>query len=196
MNTETTNHPRTTRTELIAVVVAVVVLLGLLFPAIYTSRENARAFFCQENLRRLDEALATYRSFQGKNPNIYSWPLDLLPTLARSPTKYMPIGMPMQEPRPTYLTCPANPASTVETPFEQIGLYVAVQSVDQNGDETWKFRDRSADPIETPMDHWCIGIVLDEAEAKEQLLRPGPHSHQTYQQSDGSGGFSVISSRS
>ncbi|MDG2383115.1 MAG: hypothetical protein P8N76_15715 [Pirellulaceae bacterium] len=192
MNTETASRTPPSKTEVITVISVVILLLALLVPAIAISRENARAFFCQENLRRLDEALVTYHSFQGKNPNIYSWPLDLLPMLEKSQPKYSASGMPMQEPRPTFLTCPANPASKVETPFDQIGLYVAIQSLDKNGAETWIFRDRSIEPVETPMDHWCVGIVLDEAEAAAQLQRPGPHQNHSYQQSNGDGGYTVV----
>ena len=173
--------------ECVMVIFAITIGLALLLPAVYSSREKARAHFCQENLRRLDTALKTFRALQGHNPSPSAWPVELLPILAREPDEIVLSGIPMQKPRPSFLTCPSNPKSTETRPFEQISLYVAVQTVDENGDETWVFRDRSASPVRSMSDHWCVGIVLNDIEARAQLARPGPHGNRYYQQSDGRG---------
>lgn len=178
---------RITKTELAAVVIIVGGGLAILFPALYGSREKARAYFCQENLRRLDSALHTYVTLQQRFPDARSWPLDLLPILSRQPKQLSISGVPMQEPRPPYLTCPSNPESTVTRPFDQISLYVAIRSFDENGEESWVFRDRSAKPPMSTTDHWCVGIVLNDVESRQQLARPGPHGYGYYQQSDGRG---------
>jgi len=184
------NTPKTARFRSIECAVVILTItfgLALLLPAVYASREKARAHFCQENLRRLDTALKTYRALQGHNPSPNTWPVDLLPILTREPDEIVLSGIPMQKPRPSYLTCPSNPRSAKARPFEQISLYVAVQTEDENGDETWVFRDRSAKPVPTITDHWCVGIVLNDIQARAQLSRPGPHGNRYYQQSDGRG---------
>ena len=91
--------------ECVMVIFAITIGLALLLPAVYSSREKARAHFCQENLRRLDTALKTFRALQGHNPSPSAWPVELLPILAREPDEIVLSGIPMQKPRPSFFFC-------------------------------------------------------------------------------------------
>lgn len=75
--------------ELLVVVAIIGILVGMIFPAIQSTRESARQVLCKNNLRNIGFANANFEAFTGRFPpargrdRYLTWPYFLMPFFER-----------------------------------------------------------------------------------------------------------------
>jgi prepilin-type N-terminal cleavage/methylation domain-containing protein len=109
--------------EMFVVLAIIVVLLGLLLPAINFSRDAARRTGCQANLHQLGTAVVLYASARRKLPDpavsgtMSGWAIDILPFieepalaagLSGMPPLSSPAALALAANRPAVMRCPSG----------------------------------------------------------------------------------------
>ena len=112
-----------TLVELLVVIAIIGTLMGLLLPAVQSSREAGRRITCANNLSQLGKATVSYEGQRGSLPgwrNIpasYSWPVLLLPNLERRDIyRLLETGTSFVHPYIDILNCPSSPPDSTSSP--------------------------------------------------------------------------------
>ena len=124
-----------TLVELLVVIAIIGTLMGLLLPAVQSSREAGRRITCANNLSQLGKATVSYEGQRGflpgwrntllsgtiLNANRYSWPVSLLPNLERKDiykvfdsTSWATLAS--IAPYLDILNCPSSPPDSTSSP--------------------------------------------------------------------------------
>lgn len=120
-----------TLVELLVVIAIIGTLVGLLLPAVQSSREASRAMNCSVNLTQIQKATQMYESNKGSYPGYVnelgyegsgqkrvSWVVLLLPYLEKSALweSWNTPGAEEQTPYIDFLLCPSNPTTSESEP--------------------------------------------------------------------------------
>ncbi|MCA9151664.1 MAG: DUF1559 domain-containing protein [Planctomycetales bacterium] len=200
--TATTTEPKVqSKFSLFEVVILLVICgggIGLLLPALASSRENARSNICRRNLRRLDLATIQYAEIYQRLPDAVTWPDELLTYLRtqsdgdRLPSKEAAVNFTFQFPRPPVFTCPSQLTHQQSKLADNAAHYELIvdRSKQKSWQETnWKFRDRElAPPPQQGNDWWRVGVELTGDAAAQQLgAAMGPHVDYSFNESNSHG---------
>ena len=121
-----------TLVELLVVIAIIGTLMGLLLPAVQSSREAGRRITCANNLSQLGKATVSYEGQRGFLPGwrntvvngtnsakvyFYSWPVLLLPNLERKDIyRVIELGGSLTPPYIDSLNCPSSPPDSMSSP--------------------------------------------------------------------------------
>ena len=169
--------------ELIVVLVIILGVMGLLFPAINGVRESARATTCRNNIHQLHLAMQQYLDDNQDIPNGNEWTVLLLPYLEEASTMTAIRNGDDDVPRPAVYQCPSHPGFESNESKIHPSLYAPV--ILKSGRQSYlKIVDRATDLPTTQLSPWTIGPELTHAEAVEIENRmTGPHRGGKFQSS-------------
>ena len=127
--------------EILVVLFIIALLLGLLFPALQSSRESARQATCETNLHQLAIALTHFVEVRRKLPDpapdgaIGGWAIAILPFLEETNLAHGLSGNPPLDPvsplavardRPAIMTCPSSYLGDSSIPTVPASHYSAI----------------------------------------------------------------------
>jgi prepilin-type N-terminal cleavage/methylation domain-containing protein len=172
-----------TLVELIVVLVIILGVIGLLFPAINGVRESARAATCRNNLHQLRLAMRQYLDTNQDIPNGNGWTVSLLPYVEEASTMTAIRNGDDDAPRPAVYVCPSHPGFDSNESKIHPSLYALV--ISESGQRTLlRMVDRATDLPTTQLSPWSIGPELTQAEAVDEERRMmGPHRAGRFQAS-------------
>jgi type II secretory pathway pseudopilin PulG len=166
-----------TLVELLVVLVILLGLLALLFPAVQSARESARATTCRSNLRQLSLAMQMYVDAEKRVTDIAppncggGWCLAILPFMQNATAVDYPSSTPLTATpthllqRPLCFSCPsAQEAESAVWPVQaaQYGLIVYSRR------DSWSVAD-------VPLAYAVPWIASPELSYSDVNVRGGPH---------------------
>jgi len=150
-----------TMIEMLVVLAIVVVLLGLLLPAVYYSREASRRMGCQGNLYQLSMAMSHLLNAKGRLPNppvvgtMNGWAIEILPFLEETalsdglsglPQLDSPAALALAAMRPAIMRCPSGYDGDSDIPTVPASHYTARLDRDVKADRCgWTISDLPTD---------------------------------------------------
>jgi prepilin-type N-terminal cleavage/methylation domain-containing protein len=166
MTRRTTTKRGFTLVEMIVVLLIILSLLGMLYPALQASRERARSAACQNNLHQLLLAMEQYYDLRKSLPSEHAWPVELLPFLEdENTTKVLKSGR-KDVGRPLVFSCPSHLELAGNVSKVDANLYAFV--IDPNLSRRLpyvRFSDRPREVTSTEIREWWYG--------PEKLVLPG-----------------------
>lgn len=167
-------HRSVTLIELIVVMVIVAGLLALLFPALSSVRESARAASCRSNLHQLRIGVRQYMDATGESPLRDDWPVLLLPFVDEGNTWEAVRAGRDDVVRPVVYACPSHTGFNGEQPSTAT-LYMMVGTESGSVIDLF-FSDCSTVASEDQSSDWRVGAVVDRAQANQaKQQQTGPH---------------------
>jgi type II secretory pathway pseudopilin PulG len=155
---------------MLVVLVILMGLLALLFPAVQSTRESARASNCRNNLRQLDIACRQYMDDNQTVPN--NWTVELLLYLEEIPTFDLIERGDTPTIRPAVYVCPSHTDFSTGGPSGGASLYVMFAHDSPRIGSFARFQDRSTELSDNQIVPWYLEGSMP---VEIQPDRHGPH---------------------